>query len=67
MIPMTKTEGIEKLHRSEATKTPGDEVYRYKDSGIAERLGKIPLWLTLVSIALLIWGIYYTIQYWNSG
>ncbi|HTN43229.1 MAG TPA: hypothetical protein VMN77_05460 [Nitrospiria bacterium] len=66
MTPMTKTEGTETLNRSEATKAPGDEVYRYQDSGIAERHGKIPLWLTLVSIALLIWGVYYTIQYWST-
>ncbi|HXC61445.1 MAG TPA: cbb3-type cytochrome c oxidase N-terminal domain-containing protein [Nitrospiria bacterium] len=45
----------------------GDEVYLYKDSGIRERHGVIPLWLQLVSYGLIIWGIYYTIRYWSTG
>jgi len=41
-----------------------DETYVYKDSGIRERHGYIPIWLQLVAYALFIWGIYYTIKYW---
>ncbi len=40
-------------------------VFYYKDSGILERHGKVPLWLTLVLIALVIWSIYYLIAYWT--
>ena len=42
-----------------------EEAFLYKDSGIHENRGYIPFWLILVAIALLIWGIYYTIQYWE--
>ncbi len=38
--------------------------YEYKDAGIKERHGKVPLWLWVVAAVLLIWGIYYTIKYW---
>lgn len=41
--------------------------YNYKDSGIQERRGAVPLWLQLVSYGLVIWGIYYTIRYWSTG
>jgi N-terminal domain of cytochrome oxidase-cbb3, FixP len=44
-----------------------DDIYRYKDSGIEERHGKIPLWLVFVAVGLIVWGIYYTVRYWNSG
>ena len=43
------------------------EVYLYKDPGIRERHGAVPLWLQLVSYGLIIWGIYYTVRYWNTG
>lgn len=45
----------------------GGEVYLYKDSGIQERHGTVPLWLQLVSYGLILWGIYYTIRYWSTG
>jgi hypothetical protein len=41
--------------------------YLYKSAGIRERHGRIPLWLLLVAAALLIWSLYYMIQFWNSG
>lgn len=47
----------------ESTKTE-DETYVYKDSGIRERHGYIPIWLQLVAYALFVWAIYYTIRYW---
>jgi len=43
------------------------EIYLYKEAGIWERHGKIPLWLVFVAIALLIWGVYYTVKYWNTA
>jgi|GEM_PF-2342433 len=46
-----------------ATSPP--EVYVYAVSGIAERKGRIPIWLWLTAVGLTIWGIYYLIVYWN--
>lgn len=43
------------------------EVYLYKDAGIEERHGAIPLWLQLVAYGLIVWAIYYTIRYWSVG
>jgi len=40
-------------------------VFYYKDSGIRERHGRIPLWLVAVALALIIWSIYYVIAYWT--
>jgi hypothetical protein len=51
-----------RLHEAEK-----GEVYVYRDSGIQERHGAIPLWLKLVAIGLLVWGVYYTIRYWNTS
>ncbi len=46
---------------------PGESViYRYEPSGIMERSGYVPLWLKLVVFALIVWGLYYGIRYWNS-
>jgi len=55
--------------QSKGTKGTGEahaneEIYLYKDSGIRERHGAVPLWLHLVAYGLLIWGFYYTIKYW---
>lgn len=40
--------------------------YLYEPAGIRERSGYIPLWLKLISLGLIVWGIYYTIRYWSS-
>lgn len=37
----------------------------YKDSGIREKHGYVPLWLWGVVIALVIWAVYYTVKYWS--
>ncbi len=42
-----------------------DKEYEYKQAGIRVRHGLIPLWLILVAIGLIAWGIYYIIQFWN--
>jgi hypothetical protein len=44
--------------------SPGT-VYLYKDSGIQENPGTIPLWLMGVVVALIIWGIYYLVAFWS--
>ena len=43
-----------------------DTLFLYKDSGIREKHGHVPLWLWAVVVALLIWGVYYTIVYWSA-
>ncbi len=44
--------------------TEGEE-YAFQESGIRERQGTIPLWLILVTIVVIFWGLYYTIQNWS--
>jgi hypothetical protein len=39
----------------------------YKEAGIMEGHGKIPLWLKLVALGLMFWGVHYIIKYWNIG
>lgn len=41
-------------------------VHVYESAGIAEHEGHVPLWLWLVAVSLLIWGIYYLLTYWNA-
>ena len=42
------------------------EMYVYEPAGIWEYSGYIPLWLKVVSLGLIVWGIYYTIRYWSG-
>jgi hypothetical protein len=42
----------------------GEEAYFYRDAGIQERRGRVPLWLLFVIIILVIWGAYYMVAYW---
>jgi len=44
-----------------------DPVYRYVDSGIQERHGEVPLWLWIVVVGLIVWGIYYLVAYWSPS
>lgn len=41
--------------------------YLYQAAGIEEREGYIPVWLTLVAVALILWSVYYTIRYWGES
>ncbi|MDO9116577.1 MAG: hypothetical protein Q7U39_01350 [Nitrospira sp.] len=41
--------------------------YLYRHAGITERGGHIPFWLILVVVGLLLWSIYYAIEYWSPG
>lgn len=43
------------------------EEYHFVSAGIRERPGRIPVWLLLVTISLLLWGSYYLATYWNPG
>ncbi|MDD2701342.1 MAG: hypothetical protein PHH36_08905 [Sideroxydans sp.] len=40
--------------------------YSYQTAGISENEGYVPLWLWLVVVTLLIWGIYYLLAYWDA-
>jgi hypothetical protein len=51
--------------RQEGEGKDDDQEVIYKDSGIRERHGYVPLWLWGVVIALVIWAVYYTVKYWN--
>ena len=42
------------------------DIYVHEPAGIRERSGFIPVWLKLVALGLIAWGIYYTIRYWSS-
>jgi hypothetical protein len=48
-------------------KTEDESTYVYRHAGIQERDGRIPLWLLMVCIGLIVWSIYYTIRYWSEG
>ena len=41
-------------------------IYRYEPSGIWERSGHVPVWLKFVVFGLILWGVYYSMRYWNS-
>ena len=50
-----------------SSETPGEStIYRHEPSGIMERSGYVPLWLKLVVFAIIIWGLYFAMRYWNS-
>jgi hypothetical protein len=43
------------------------DIHTYEYSGIQERTGKVNTWLIVVYAALLIWGIWYLITFWNHA
>jgi hypothetical protein len=49
------------------TEAEGDNAYLYRHAGIREREGRIPFWLLLVVVSLIIWSVYYTVKYWSDG
>lgn len=52
-------------NKHEATSGDKPHVFIYKDAGIYEKHGYIPLWLLAVAVVLLIWGVYYLVVYWS--
>ncbi len=38
----------------------------YESAGITEREGNVPIWLWIVVVSLLLWGLYYLVTYWNG-
>ena len=52
----------------EPTAKTGDEpgTYVYEPAGIRERSGSVPTWLKLMTLGLILWGVYYTIRFWSS-
>ena len=42
-----------------------DSEYTYQSAGIRERHGYVPVWLWVVYIGLIVWGVYYTWTYWT--
>ena len=59
---MTETPSGNHAKKMKAAQT----VHVYESAGIAEHEGHVPLWLWLVAVSLLIWGIYYLLTYWNA-
>ena len=51
----------------EREKASQEEEYLYRSAGIRERHGRIPLWLLLVVVVLLVWSLYYMLEFWNAG
>jgi len=43
------------------------DIHTYEYSGIQERVGKVNTWLIVVYAALLIWGVWYLITFWNHA
>lgn len=64
MAPSTEEEY--QSNQQTAVTSGEEEIYEYKDSHIRERLGRVPLWLWLVTAGLVIWSVYYLDVFWKS-
>lgn len=53
-------------HQSTAAAGDDQEIYEYQDSHIKERHGRVPTWLWLVAVGLIVWSGYYLAIYWNA-
>jgi hypothetical protein len=40
--------------------------YEYRDSQLREHHGHVPSWLWIVTLGLIVWGVYYVVVYWNA-
>ncbi len=65
MNAQRKTQSGQSPAEPDRTGDTHEPVFYYRDSGILERHGKIPLWLVGVVVVLLVWGIYYLVAYWT--
>ena len=63
---MTDTRNDNQQRGAQGAGTAEHSVYVYESAGIAERDGHVPLWLWLVVVSLLVWGLYYLVTYWNA-
>lgn len=54
-----------RTHKTSEQQMSGS-VYTYESAGIAERKGNVPIWLWIVVVSLLLWGLYYLVTYWNA-
>lgn len=52
-------------YRNHEKAEKANEIFLYQDAGLTERHGYVPYWLKLVTISLVIWGIYYLWAYWS--
>ncbi|MBI5890739.1 MAG: hypothetical protein HZB47_08695 [Nitrosomonadales bacterium] len=65
---------IDTAAENEAKAAPVDHVktapergyFIYESAGITERDARVPVWLWVVAVSLLIWGIYYLVTYWSA-
>jgi hypothetical protein len=64
---MSKDNPMDEKQPQKGSDPDGDSTYVYRHAGIQERDGRIPLWLLMVCIGLIVWSIYYTIRYWSEG
>lgn len=55
----------ENEHQKSGSGEPPKDTFVYGESGIQEKRGGIPLWLILVAVGLIAWGIWYTIANWS--
>ncbi len=59
----TKPEDTATAHHGSKS---GHDMYTYVTAGISEHQGAVPLWLWIVVVSLLVWGLYYLVQYWTA-
>jgi len=70
---MTKTLDNMKIKNTGASPDHGSQtnaehdMYTYVTAGISEHQGKVPVWLWIVVILLLSWGLYYLLHYWSAS
>ena len=66
-VTQTKGSGSAQTTPERQESSDHGQPYLYRHAGITERDGHIPFWLTMVVVGLLLWSVYYTIQYWSPG
>lgn len=54
-------------YRSHEKAKKANEVFLYHDAGLTERRGYVPYWLKLVTLSLIVWGLYYLWAYWSPS
>jgi hypothetical protein len=69
---MTLPEGEERKelsskthYRSQVKADKADKIFLYQDAELMERHGYVPYWLKLVTVGLVLWGLYYLWTFWS--